>query len=333
MTGSKALSGIVDPPDSTSLFPHHLSDKLKRKLMQFVLRIAVPGRKAVTARSVFSGVESPMRGRCTEIVPVDDASNLDVLPTMRTAIYKGLKPPMIPVPKRMWRRCIRKTRPQITVMLIIDASRSSKQYLASLGEVLKTLFGKYMDPASKVGMVAIQNGNAKMLFSPTRNRLRVFGRIKELESGGYTPLEPALRIAGTELSRLRRLDSSYRPFILLVSDCYPEPVPPDVGDVYESKLYRQVRLQANLIAHAKLPIVVVDPSDPFPGLAERMPGRKLARYIARKTNGTFISMPAMRLKFDMPLRPKFISEELKKSEAYKIAEELDALTTTMSRIS
>ena len=206
-------------------------------------------------------------------------------------------------------------------MLVIDASKSAQNYLVDLSEVLRTFFDKFMDPAAKVGMIAIQDGHAKMLFAPTRNRLRVFGRMKELKSGGYTPLATALQIARMQLLQLKRADPVNRSFIILVSDCYPEPIQ-QLGDPYEAEPYKEVRHQAELLRQSGIPSVVIDPSNPSKGIAEKLPGRRLARFITNVSRGVYINIPMITLKSLGSITPKFVEDEETKQHAQKILKEL-----------
>ena len=299
--------------------------------MKFILKFAVPGTRPSTFKSGKNFVISQSRGRCSKVVPVSELSLIEPIPTIRAAILGGSKLPLIPVARKFWRRCIRMARPKVTAMLVIDSSRSSREYLSKLSEILKTLFEKYTDPSSKIGMVVIEDGRAKLVFSPTRNRLRVFGRMKELSSGGYTPLADALKIARGELARLKMNDSSVKPFIILVSDCYPEPLPADVRDVYESDLYKKVRMEARLLRQKNIPVALIDPSSPHPDIAEKLPGRRLARFISNVSRGVYIEMPAISMYWGKNITPKFISEDMKKSKAYHIAAMLGKISDMGNR--
>jgi Mg-chelatase subunit ChlD len=322
---------------AVKLVPGRISRRLKKKLKRVALRLAVAGLPK-DPDAVFSGLiwrsgrrgsatsgVSRTRGRPTRLMVAEDKYMAEPVPTVKAAIRDGWRMPLAPLPRDRWRRTVRVSRLQVTAMLVMDASRSSTTYLVSLSEVLRSLFERFFDPASKVGMVTIEEGTARLLFSPTRNRLRVFGRVKDLRPGGFTPLEQALRLARMELLRLRKLDTIYRSFIILVSDCYPEPLPEGIAEPYESDLYKRVRLQATLLRGSRIPVAVIDPSSIRAEFREAMPGRRLARFISSVTGGVFISLPAAEMTFGGPLTPRFIVEARKGLEALHVAEQLRIL--------
>jgi len=320
------LQGLTpELADAESPKYSRLKKSPKEQLKKFIIKLAVRGSTAAPARKLTKSVESNTRGRYIGTAPTQCASLVEPLPTIQGAIRARRKMPILPISRDFWMRHIKVAKPKITTMFIIDASKSSKAYLAQLSDILRGLFEKYVDPASKIGMIAIQDGAAQMLFSPTRNRLRIFGRIKELSSGGYTPLLKALQMAYLELLRLKKQDTASKMMALLVSDCYPEPLPANVGDPYESELYRSVRQQAALFGQARIAIAIIDPSSPNPRLAEKMPGRKLARHIVKISNGIFINCPAEELRTEGFGMPKFVGDELKNVEAARIAGQLSKL--------
>ncbi len=280
---------------------------------------------------MLSDVETGIRGRISYTIPTDEPSKIEALPTIRSAILHGRRRPLIPLNKSYWRRNVRTARPRITIMLVIDSSRSSHNYLMGLGSVLENLFNHILDSESKVGMVAIQNDIARLLFTPTRNRLRVIGGMKELKCGGYSPLDNALKIARRELVRIQRADPAHKSMLLLVSDCYPEPLPIKTLDPYESKEYKAVRHQAKLLTGARLPVVVVDPTNPHAAIAETLPGRRLARFIAKSTNGSYINIPAEKVSAGGFRGPKFIVEEKLDRESMKIAEGLSGVSDILRK--
>ena len=152
---------------------------------------------------------------------------------------------------------------------------------------------------SKVGLVSMHKGRPVLHFKPTRNRLRVYGRVAELVSSGYTPLAEALRIARRTLKRCSSTSGKAGHFILLVSDCAPEPLPVGCKDPYESELYGEVRMEAQMCDAAHLPILIIDPMN-YPSITnpEIAPGRRLARFIEKVTGGMLIHMPSTILNSD-----------------------------------
>ncbi len=322
------LRAALPSDDEDLKLPSHLTADLIRKLRKFAYKIAAgsgSGPVRFDAGRAISSVELK-RGRCFRTISTDNPGEVDIFPTIKKELRWGVRQ-LVPINRIFWSKCQRIARPAVISMLIVDSSRSARQYLAALGEVLVSLFEKYFDNKSKVGMIVIQDGQARIMFPPTKNRLRVFGEMGRLSSGGYTPLSEAMRIAGTELNRQKRADASLKPFVILVSDCYPEPLPDDTSEPYESAPYCKARLNADFFERQRIPVVVIDPSEPSRHIAESMPGRKLARYIVRKTGGIFISLPASKLKRTV-VTPKMIKDSLKEKQAAELSKILNGLFDT-----
>lgn len=298
---AKSLDGLV-----TSVwggFPKYLGKKVFKEMEDFA------GKKPGGGKAGGSTTGDTDRGRRVRIVPSTDPGRIDPLPTVKAALLGGMKPPLFPLESRYWKHWKHSSSAKVTAMLVVDASRSSSGYLLGLSRMLEHVFASVFDPSSRVGLVVIENGVAQLRFSPTRNRLRVFGRMRELSPGGYTPLTEALRIAGRELGRT----GASRGFLLLISDCYPEPLPPMCRSPWESDLYSEVRREAEMLGRRQIPVLIIDPS---PGIVgENNPGRRLGRFIARTSGGVFASVPA---------------EEMLKSGFYT-SEDLDRASLSQNR--
>jgi len=149
-----------------------------------------------------------------------------------------------------------------------------------------------------------------MHFAPTRNRLRVFGRLNDLNPGGATPLDELLSISGSELRRSSRSEAEQR-FIILLSDCFPEPVP--VGDIWNSDIYGRVRRQAVNLGRQRIPVLVIDPMQINRKSSDDSPGRRLGRFVAHTTGGKHVTF-ARESQYDIfgalkesSLKPKLVS--------------------------
>jgi Mg-chelatase subunit ChlD len=230
------------------------------------------------------------------VVRASDASECDPLPSVKAALLDGRRPPLAPLDPSYLRRWERSEKPAVTAMVVVDASMSSQTYLSGLGDVLIAVFERFFDPMSRVGLVSVSSSSAEMVFSPTRNRRRVFGRVRDLVPGGHSPLASALTLAERELEKARRAGGARNCFVVLVSDCYPEPLPPGTPDVYASEPYADTRRAARSLGRARMPVIIFDPVNVPMQVMEALPGRRLARYIARATNGILIPVPAEKVK-------------------------------------
>jgi len=275
----------------SSEFPEFMQSKVLKKLTDKVAKTAKAGigsKHSKTKPSI-----DLERGKRIRVVHTDDPRQMDVLQTVIAAAIDGHKLPLIPLEKRWWRAWEKSSRPRAIVMIVIDASKSSMGYLLGLSGLLRTLFEEYFDPLSRIGLISMNRGTSVLHFKPTRNRLRVYGRMAELTSSGYTPLAEAISTARSILQNSNTTGDVRGNFILLVSDCAPEPLPANCEDPYESDLYAAVRKQARTCSSAGIPILVIDPLN-YPSLKspEKMPGRRLARYMEKVTKGMLLHIPS-----------------------------------------
>lgn len=291
--------GKIDAPGFEPIPCGRFTSALRRRSLRALAKVvsrsegkgrssAGPGSRMVSGRYI--------RGRKVRVVPAASPGECDVLPTVRAAIMEKRRLPVVPIPPGIWRRWERSIRPAVTAMILVDSSMSSQAYLQGLGDILLEVFSQFFDPLSKVGLVALVRGNAELVFTPTRNRLRVFGKVKDLVPGGHSPLAQALSIAERELLRARKMEGAKNCFVLMISDCYPEPIPQGTEDIYESAPYRQVRRAASSLGHNKLPVAILDPMNISTDIVESMPGRRLARFVARATSGVLIPVPAEKIR-------------------------------------
>ncbi|MCK5037235.1 MAG: hypothetical protein KAS73_15165 [Candidatus Sabulitectum sp.] len=265
-----------------------LSDSMKNRFFREVKKFSASLGASGIGRAQESSrmVKDPVHGRPVRSVPTSDVTSINPLLSVKAAAMAGEKLPFSPLKKEYWRKWEKSSKPRVVCMLAVDGSRSSQEYLKDLGIMLDGLFNKVFDQSSRVGLSAIKNGRSVILFPPVRNRLRVFGRINELQPHGTSPLDELLALSAAELKRISK-SSAEKTFIILISDCYPEPVP--VGDIWNSDIYQRVRKQAVHLGRQGLPVLVVDPVQANLRFVEDSPGRKLGRFIAHATGGNLIS--------------------------------------------
>ncbi|MCD4774594.1 MAG: VWA domain-containing protein [Candidatus Aegiribacteria sp.] len=285
---------LLDSQDGmfTTEFPEFMESRAIKKLVDRISISSQPGSLGSKSARIKPSVDQE-RGKPVRVVPTGDAGKMNVYQSVIAAVTGGEKLPLVPLDKRWWRAWERSSRPRAVVMIVLDASKSSSNYLFGLSKLLRTLFEDHFDPMSKVGLVSMHKGSSILHFKPTRNRLRVYGRVAELVSSGYTPLAEALTTARRTLKRCSITSGKTGSFILLISDCAPEPLPVGCLDPYESDLYGEVRKEAQMCDAAHLPILIIDPMN-YPSITspEIFPGRRLARFIEKVTRGMLIHMPS-----------------------------------------
>ncbi len=266
-----------------------LSEVMKSRLMSFFREQfkREKNKSPKASREIEFLKPSDKRGYPVAIIPTEKIDNAEFLPTFLNALLSGRKPE--PPLTKYTARYLRSRVVERDIVIILDSSKSSSSYLDSIRLVLGRLFASYLSPSSRLGLISISEGNARKIFMPTTNRRRVFGQFSRLMPGGYTKLSDALKLAYLQVNTLKQMGR--KPMIIIVSDCFPEPVPLGLTDLWDSKLYRDVRAVVKNISNINVPIIVIDPSRIPEQIASTSPGRRLAHYIAERTSGNYVNIP------------------------------------------
>ncbi len=118
------------------------------------------------------------------------------------------------------RQKVRERRTGTAILLAVDASGSMaarKRMAAVKGAVLSLLQDAYQK-RDRIGLLAFRGGAAEELLPLTRSVDLAMKQLRELPTGGRTPLAQALRQGWQILERARRKDKELIPALVLVTD-------------------------------------------------------------------------------------------------------------------
>ncbi len=118
------------------------------------------------------------------------------------------------------REKVREGREGNLVLFLVDASGSMaarRRMSAVKGAVLSLLSDAYQR-RDKVGLVSFRGEGARVLLPPTASVELAARRLKELPTGGRTPLSAGLEEAAGVLERERLRDGERRPLLVLLTD-------------------------------------------------------------------------------------------------------------------
>ncbi|MDQ3966053.1 MAG: putative cobaltochelatase, partial [Actinomycetota bacterium] len=118
------------------------------------------------------------------------------------------------------REKVREGREGNLILFVVDASGSMaarKRMSAVKGAVLSLLADAYQR-RDKVGLVSFRGEGARVLLPPTASVELAAPRLKELPTGGRTPLSAGLEKAAEVLARERLRDGERRPLLVLLTD-------------------------------------------------------------------------------------------------------------------
>ncbi|MDQ5829372.1 MAG: VWA domain-containing protein, partial [Actinomycetota bacterium] len=154
----------------------------------------------------------------------DRARDLAAAATIRAAALhqeaRGRIAPGIVLRREDLRQNVREGREGNLVLFVVDASGSMaarRRMSAVKGAVLSLLTDAYQR-RDKVGLVSFRGEGARVLLPPTSSVELGVLRLKEMPTGGRTPLAAALEEAARVLKRERLRERERRPLLVLLTD-------------------------------------------------------------------------------------------------------------------
>ncbi|PWW21665.1 protoporphyrin IX magnesium-chelatase [Geodermatophilus normandii] len=186
-------------------------------------RLEVPGTGAGAA-----GRRSKARAERGRVVgsvrPSGPVSRLHLVDTVLAAaphqVARGRSGPGLRIAREDLRQAILEGREGNLVLFVVDASGSmgSRARMGAVkGAVLSLLLDAYQR-RDKVGLVTFRGGDAELALPPTWSVEAAAARLRELPTGGRTPLAAGLLRAAETLRVERVRDPQRRPLLVVVTD-------------------------------------------------------------------------------------------------------------------
>jgi magnesium chelatase subunit D len=152
------------------------------------------------------------------------AKDLALAATLRAAAShqraRGRMGPGIILRREDLRKSVREGREGNLILFVVDASGSMaarKRMSAVKGAVLSMLTDAYQR-RDKISLVTFRGEGARILLPPTSSVELATSRLKELPTGGRTPLADGLEKAAEVLGRERMREKERRPLLVLLTD-------------------------------------------------------------------------------------------------------------------
>ncbi len=199
---------------------------LNRTLSTVSVRQAKPGRgrrhksKAVEQPGYTVGATRPQGS----VQDVALAATLRAS-ALRAAKYNPTSPtldtpnqPLITAPDL--RVKVRHARTGHLILFVVDASGSMgarKRMVTVKGAVLSLLLDAYQK-RDRVGLITFRGSGARILVPPTNSVELAERQLRQLPTGGRTPLTAGLQLADKLLSTYLRKDTALTPLLVLVTD-------------------------------------------------------------------------------------------------------------------
>jgi magnesium chelatase subunit D len=152
-----------------------------------------------------------------------DTTNLDVGATIRAAAGRSAaREQPFSVQKEDLRTSVRKRKVGNLILFILDASASMgcHERIASTKQVVSHLLVDAYQKRDRVGLITFRDQGAQLVLAPTSSIQLAKIRIKDLSTGGATPLAHGLAMGLEVAKRELRRDSDMVPLLVLITDGY-----------------------------------------------------------------------------------------------------------------
>lgn len=187
----------------------------------------------------------------------------------------------------------RREQESLTLILLIDVSRSTYSFKILFAHILDALSAYFHRHDDRIGLISLQGLQARILNHPTRNHRVIIRNLANLEIHGETPLADgllkALDMAGLEQHR----KPGSKSIVILLSDCYPEPLTRKTENIFDEPAYQNVLHAAALYRTRKVSLVVINPAFPLHPPRNLLPGQRLSMEIVRVAGGRLLRMPTV----------------------------------------
>ncbi|HXV97780.1 MAG TPA: VWA domain-containing protein, partial [Anaerolineae bacterium] len=149
---------------------------------------------------------------------------------------------------------IRNARTGNLILFVVDASGSMgarQRMIAVKGAMLSLLLDAYQK-RDRVGLIAFRGQGAEVLVPPTNSVELAEQRLRQMPTGGRTPLAAALQLAERVLAGHLQRDAALTPLLVLITDGRP-----NVGQPGE------LRQAALMLAQKRVAALVLDSEQNF----------------------------------------------------------------------
>ncbi|MCH1625900.1 VWA domain-containing protein [Ferdinandcohnia quinoae] len=118
------------------------------------------------------------------------------------------------------RQKVREKRTGKVILFVVDASGSMgvNKRMSIVKSTIMSLLQEAYQKRDKVGLITFANNDSKVLLEPTRSIERANRELREIPTGGNTPLALGLETALDKLKNLSYIEADHSPFLVLITD-------------------------------------------------------------------------------------------------------------------
>lgn len=212
--GRSSQDSQAGPPDDQVFAPGAALPPPRIELKSGAVAAGVVGRRSSAAQA--------RRGREVRAVPDEQPTELAVTATLHHSLLRagGLASDgRLEITRADLHQKVKGGRQGSLILFVVDASGSMaalQRMEAVKGAVIALLRDAY-ERRDEVGVIAFRGTEAKLLLPPTRSVDAAERQLRELPTGGRTPLAHALQLAGDVLTRTPGV-SHGEPLLIILSD-------------------------------------------------------------------------------------------------------------------
>lgn len=211
-----------------------------------------PGESATSGRR--SMAQQAPRGHVLRAVPDEQPTSIAIGATLRSAALRGTDGG-VQVTRQDLHQQVRIGTSANLILFVVDASGSmaaQRRMEALKGAVLNLLTDAYQQ-RDEVAVVAFRGQRAELLLAPTRSVDLAEQGLRDLPTGGRTPLPHALQLALETLQRAGANAKGNPPLLVLLTDGKGNVALNEGGDPW-----RETLAMAELLAGRRVPALVID---------------------------------------------------------------------------
>jgi len=222
-------------------------------------------------------------------------AQLAIYQTIKAAISDGSfsrEPFEIKVAERHIRYPVYQFKQSFNIMLVLDISNSVRWILKYIEKIISMLTAHASASKDKFGLIVFQEDHAQIMHYPTGNIRHVIGTINTLAPKGKTPLADGIKLALQTLEHSRFRVTGMSNAIVLLSDCFPEPITGEYKDQMDEPACQDFLNVSDRIAAAKVRFLVINPGiNGIKGYKKHL-GYRLGKLAAERAEGNFLNLMA-----------------------------------------
>ena len=146
------------------------------------------------------------------------------------------------------------------IMLVLDTSKSISWVIPHIEKLVSCLSDNVSKARDKLGLITFRDDLAQIYHYPTLNVLQVIGTINQLEVKGGTPLGEGLQLANQVLGKSKYRLAGMKNLVILISDCFPEPLEGGHTNLLDEPSYKKVIKVAEQLAANRVRLMIINPA-------------------------------------------------------------------------